>query len=65
VIAVTCALILYIFLVNYVARVYHRPGFISKSKPKFKKSEQKAAKAENKEKAEEQNTNEELGLEKA
>jgi hypothetical protein len=34
VLAVTGVLILYIYLVNYVARIYHRPRSVSKSKPK-------------------------------
>jgi len=38
VIAVTIALVLFIYLVNYVARSYHRPRFVSKSKPKKKKA---------------------------
>jgi hypothetical protein len=42
VIAVTVALVLYIYLVNYVARSYHRPHSVSKSKPKKVKSASKA-----------------------
>jgi Na+-transporting methylmalonyl-CoA/oxaloacetate decarboxylase gamma subunit len=34
VLAVTVVLILYMYLVGYVARTYHRPHFVSKSKPK-------------------------------
>jgi hypothetical protein len=34
VIAVTVALVLYIYLVNYAARRYRRPRFVSKSRPK-------------------------------
>jgi hypothetical protein len=34
VIAVTVAIVLYVFLINYVARSYHRPRSVSKSKPK-------------------------------
>ncbi|MDR2716956.1 MAG: hypothetical protein LBB89_02680 [Treponema sp.] len=34
VIAVTIALVFYMSLINYVARRYHRPHFVSKSKPK-------------------------------
>jgi|TergutMp193P3_1026864.scaffolds.fasta_scaffold341303_2 hypothetical protein len=34
VIAMTIAIVLYMLLVNYVARTYHRPRFISKSKPR-------------------------------
>jgi len=39
VIVISIALVLYMWLVNYVARTYHRPRFISKSKPKRKKAE--------------------------
>jgi urea transporter len=46
VLAVTAALILYTWLVSYVARTYHRPH-LSKSKPKRKKV--KAAPAEHNE----------------
>ena len=38
VIAVTVALVLYMSLVSYTARSYHRPRSVSKSKPKKKKS---------------------------
>ncbi|MDR0495328.1 MAG: hypothetical protein LBG95_06860 [Treponema sp.] len=41
VIAITVALVLYIYLVNYVARSYHRPHSVSKSKPKKVKPEKK------------------------
>jgi len=34
VIAVTIALVLYMYLVGYVARSYHRPRSVSRSKPK-------------------------------
>jgi Na+-transporting methylmalonyl-CoA/oxaloacetate decarboxylase gamma subunit len=34
VIAVTIALVLFMYLVGYVARSYHRPRSVSKSKPK-------------------------------
>ncbi|MCL2043290.1 MAG: hypothetical protein FWG89_04030 [Treponema sp.] len=34
VIAVTIAIIMYIFLVNYVGRTYRRPRSVSKSRPK-------------------------------
>jgi len=34
VIAITIALIFFIYLVNYAARTYHRPASVSKSKPK-------------------------------
>jgi heme/copper-type cytochrome/quinol oxidase subunit 2 len=60
VIAVTVAVVLYIFLVSYVARLYHRPRSVSifPSKPK-KVKEKKAAAAE----GPEVSTNDELGLE--
>jgi hypothetical protein len=45
VIAVTVALVLYMSLVGYAARTYHRPSFVSKSKPQKKK---KTAKIKNK-----------------
>jgi len=38
VIAVTIALVLYMYLVGYVARRYHHPRSVSKSKPKKVKS---------------------------
>ena len=59
VIAISVALVLYMFLVNYVARTYHRPRSVSKSKPRKAK-----AKEENKNKKEKpaENTNAELGL---
>ena len=38
VIAVTIAIVLYICLVNYVARTHHRPNFVSKTKPKKAKA---------------------------
>ena len=59
VIAISVALILYMFLVNYVARTYRRPRPVSKSKPK--KAKVKIEKKNDKEKPAE-NTNEELGL---
>jgi hypothetical protein len=34
VIAVTIALVFFMYLVNYAARRYHRPHAVSKSKPK-------------------------------
>jgi len=43
VLAITAAMVLYIWLVNYVARTYHRPRSISKSKPKRKKAEAASA----------------------
>ena len=66
VIAVTVAIVLYIFLINYVARTYHRPRFVSKSKPKKAKppAAEKPGKADKK-KTSEKESNEELGLEEA
>jgi len=40
VIVVTIVLVLFMYMVNYVGRSYHRP-LISKSKPKKKKAEKK------------------------
>jgi hypothetical protein len=64
VIAVTIAIVLYLFLVAYVARLYHRPRSISlfPSKPKKKKDEAVPA-AANSEDESEKEINEELGLE--
>jgi hypothetical protein len=42
VIAITVALVLYMSLVGYAARTYHRPNYVSKSKPQ--KTTEKAAK---------------------
>jgi len=63
VIAVTVAIVLYIFLINYVARTYRRPRFVSKSKPK--KAKPPAAEKPGKKKTSEKESNEELGLEEA
>jgi len=52
VIAVTVAIVLYIFLINYVTRPYRRPRFVSKSKP------QKAKAVKREEKPEINNTDE-------
>ena len=61
VIAITVALVLYMFLVNYVARTYHRPSYVSKSRPqKSKKKAVSAAKPAKK--SEKESTNDELGL---
>ena len=51
VLAVTLVLILYMYLVTYVARTYHRPHFVSRAKPKRVKPPPKEKK-EKKEKAE-------------
>ncbi|MCL2127495.1 MAG: hypothetical protein FWH38_04515 [Treponema sp.] len=66
VLAITVSLILYICLVNYVARTYRRPHSVSKSRPK--KSAVKAAAqaaAGPSEATDKANTNEALGLEEA
>jgi hypothetical protein len=62
VIAVTIAIVLYISLVNYVARTHHRPR-LSRSKPK--KAKKTPAEKLAKKKPTEAETNEELGLEEA
>ena len=48
VLAVTAALILYMYLVSFVSRTYHRPHFVSRSKPKKVKAppKEKAEKTE-------------------
>ncbi|MDR2133793.1 MAG: hypothetical protein LBP27_01705 [Treponema sp.] len=65
VIAVTIVVVLYLFLVTYVGRLYHRPRFISSlpSKVKKKKEETTAAPPEGSGDESEQETNDELGLE--
>ena len=64
VIAVTVVLVLYAFLVNYVARTYHRPQFVSQSRPrKSKVSKSKAFKKEVPEVSDKENANAALGLE--
>ena len=60
VLAITGALVLYMFLVNYVARTYHRPRFVSKSKPRKSKSR---AKSESPVITEDEDANAALGLE--
>ena len=62
VIVITIALVLYIALVNYVARTYHQPRFVSGSKPRKKKAKPKAPGPEM---AEDANPNAALGLEEA
>ena len=65
VIAVTIALVMYMFLVNFVARTYHRPSYVSRSRPhKTKKKAAPAAKSSGKETPKE-TTNDELGLSEA
>ena len=61
VIAVSVVLVLYIFLVNYVARTYHHPRTVSKSKPKKKAKPAPKPQPE----SEEEDTNEALGLEES
>jgi len=61
VIFITIVIILFIFLVNYVSRTYHRPKSVSKSKPQKIKT-QKPKKPSKQEKEAEDNSNEALGL---
>jgi heme/copper-type cytochrome/quinol oxidase subunit 2 len=65
VIVVTVVFILYIFLVSYVARLYHRPRsipvFPARVKGKKKKAAPAASESDEDESAE--NTDDELGLE--
>ena len=66
VIAVTAALVVYIFLVNYVARAYYQPKAASKSRPRRTKSQMTKVKAiqdEIPEVEDKANSNEALGLE--
>jgi len=65
VIVITIAIILYMFLVSYVARSYHRPRTSKKAKNMFKKKQsQPVAEAGGPEEATEgADANEELGLE--
>ena len=66
VIAMTVVLVMYMFLVNYVARTYHRPKRVSKSRPR--KTKVKAAqrvKSGPSEVSDSANSNEALGLEEA
>jgi hypothetical protein len=66
VIVITIAMILYLFLVTYVARTYHRPRFVSKTRPKKPKVKAAPApKPKAKESSGGENANEELGLEEA
>ena len=62
VIAVTVAIVLYIFLINYVSQGYHRPRFVSKSKAKKAVKSDKKAKIPKK--SQDEKIDEELGLEK-
>ena len=62
VIVITIALVLYMALVNYVARTYHQPRFVSMLKPRRKKTNSKAAGPEM---TEDSNPNDALGLEEA
>ena len=62
VIAVTVVLVLFVFLINYVAKPHHQPLFVSKAKPKKAKSAAKAEKTDKKKSADEA-INDELGLE--
>jgi flagellar biosynthesis/type III secretory pathway M-ring protein FliF/YscJ len=66
VIAVTVAIVLYMFLVSYVARTYHRPRAVSKNKPQKKKTAAAVAAAAPEEVVSSSaDTNEELGLEES
>jgi hypothetical protein len=58
VIAVTIAIILYMFFVSYVARIYHRPRSVSKTKAR-----KKAAAGPEEVTSSGADTNDELGLE--
>jgi len=62
VIVVTVAFILYVFIVNYTARSYHRPRAAKKLSLKTKKPKPAAA-AGDSGKASSSNSNDELGLE--
>ena len=62
VIAVSIALVLYIFLINYVSSSYHQPRIISKSQSKPRKMKGKHGP---KEVSDSLDPNDELGLEEA
>jgi hypothetical protein len=63
VIAATVVLVLYVFLITYVAKLYHRPRIrIGSRKPKKQKAAPVAASAES-EGSSEEDVNDELGLE--
>ena len=64
VLAITIALVLYMALVNYVARTYHQPRFVSKTKPRKSKSKAKA-KSSASAITEDVDSNAALGLEEA
>lgn len=61
VIAVTVVLILYIFLVGYVAKIYRRPRLVSKSRPQKRKAGAKNQGGPT-EVSESRDTNDALGL---
>ena len=61
VIAVTIVLVLYIFLVGYVAKIYRRPRSVSKTRPQKKKGAAKDSSGPT-EVAESHDTNDALGL---
>jgi len=63
VIAITVALVLYMFLVNYVARTHHRPRFVSKSKPRKSKSKAASKAKPSGAVTEDEDSNAALGLE--
>jgi len=62
VIVVSVILVFYVFLINFTARTYHRPRFVSNSKPKKPKREA-TVKVKPKEKSVPDNSDEALGLE--
>jgi hypothetical protein len=62
VIAVTIVLALYLYIVSYVSRTYHRPRMVKKVKVKTKKAEPVA---ESGPEEIESDSNDELGLEEA
>jgi hypothetical protein len=62
VIAVTIALVAFMFIVNHVARTYHSPRFASKSRPQ-KVKPAKAAKSGPKVVSDSEDSNEALDLE--
>jgi hypothetical protein len=65
VIAVTLGFILYVFIVNYVARSYHRPRTAKKISFKPKKSKPAPAEEGINEAIPSSDSNDELGLEEA
>ena len=64
VIAITIALVMYMFLINYVSRSYNRPKRVSRSRPRKTKAAQRA-KSGPSEVSDNADSNEALGLEEA